>query len=190
MPAYPWWWHASVGVGIVMTGIIGDLFESMLKRAADMKDSGAIIPGHGGVLDRIDALLFAARKLTRHAALLVAQPHQIQRGADPLDNLSPRHTFHFEAKCNILCDRHVGKQRIILEHTAQLPRLGRTIDPALMIEPCRSAELNTALVRLFQPGQTSENGRFAGAGRTEENQNSRWVNRHCEPRINRQPARK
>ena len=60
LPAYPWWWHASVGLGIVITGIIGDLFESMLKRAANMKDSGTLIPGHGGVLDRIDALLFAA----------------------------------------------------------------------------------------------------------------------------------
>lgn len=60
LPAFPWWWHASVGIGIVATGIIGDLFESMLKRAADMKDSGTVIPGHGGVLDRIDALLFAA----------------------------------------------------------------------------------------------------------------------------------
>jgi phosphatidate cytidylyltransferase len=60
LPAFPWWWHASLGLGIVITGIIGDLFESMLKRAADMKDSGALIPGHGGVLDRIDALLFAA----------------------------------------------------------------------------------------------------------------------------------
>ena len=52
-------WLAGIGLLMAMLGIVGDLFESLLKRSAGVKDSSGLIPGHGGVLDRIDAMLFA-----------------------------------------------------------------------------------------------------------------------------------
>jgi phosphatidate cytidylyltransferase len=63
-----YWWlpqmglaaRLALGVAIAAVGIVGDLFESLLKRSVGMKDASAVIPGHGGMLDRIDALLFAA----------------------------------------------------------------------------------------------------------------------------------
>jgi phosphatidate cytidylyltransferase len=60
LPGLPFLWTAVLVLTMGAAGQAGDLFESEMKRAAGIKDSGNILPGHGGLLDRIDALLFAA----------------------------------------------------------------------------------------------------------------------------------
>lgn len=80
LPLVGAWWLPGLGVaalsalGVLMAlvGIVGDLFESLIKRGAGVKDSSGLIPGHGGMLDRLDSLLFAVPVL--YVALKVAAP--------------------------------------------------------------------------------------------------------------------
>jgi len=69
----PLWPTILLSATINIAAQLGDLVESLIKRGAGVKDSGTILPGHGGMLDRIDALLFAAPVLWYYAAWRVMQ---------------------------------------------------------------------------------------------------------------------
>ncbi|MBU0985366.1 MAG: phosphatidate cytidylyltransferase [candidate division Zixibacteria bacterium] len=68
--AVPWYHVLTLAIGCSVFGQLGDLVESMWKRSLGIKDSSAIIPGHGGILDRFDSLLFAVPFMYYYLAAL------------------------------------------------------------------------------------------------------------------------
>ncbi len=69
LPSLTWVDVVAIAVPANILGQLGDLCESLLKRSVNVKDSGKSLPGHGGMLDRIDALIFTAPYVFTYATL-------------------------------------------------------------------------------------------------------------------------
>ena len=64
---------AAIGCMLAILGQLGDFSESLLKRSAGVKDSGGLIPGHGGILDKVDGILFGAPALYYYILYVMGQ---------------------------------------------------------------------------------------------------------------------
>jgi phosphatidate cytidylyltransferase len=72
-PELPLWHALALGASLGIIGQVGDLAESLLKRGAEVKDSSHLLPGHGGMLDRLDSILFCAPLLYYYSRLFLTK---------------------------------------------------------------------------------------------------------------------